>query len=84
MSASSEPSAGEDQRRRGVLDPCALEILGVGRIAAHEVDAGPGRVLLDIRQDHDLLWVVVTLELIDQVARGAVPAAHHDVVLVAR
>ena len=74
----------EDQRRRGVLDPGPLEVLGVGRVAADEIDPGPGRVLVELGEDDDLLLVVVALELVDQVAGGAVPAAHDDVVLVAR
>ena len=72
----------EDERRRGVLDPGPLEILGVGRVAADEVDARPGRVLVDVGEDDDLLLVVVAAQLVDQVAGGAVPAAHDDVVLV--
>ena len=34
-------------------------------------------------EDDDLRLVVVALELVDEVAGGAVPAAHDDVVLVA-
>ena len=63
--------------------PARSRSLGVGRVAADEVDARARRVLVEVGEDDDLLLVVVAAELVDEVAGGAVPAAHDDVVPVA-
>ena len=55
-----------------------------GRVAADEVDAFAGRVLVGLGEDDDLRLVVVAAQLVDEVARGRVPAADDDVILVAR
>ena len=84
MSASSDASAGNTSAAGGLLDPRPLEVLGIRGVAADEVDARPGRVLLEVREHDDLRVVVVALQLVDEVAGGRVPAADDDVVRVAR
>ena len=71
-----------DDRRHRLLDARAPQVLGVGDVAADEVDAAAGRVLLRVVDDDDLGGVLVRPELGDQLARGRVPAADDDVVAV--
>ena len=72
----------KDDDRGSLIDARPMKVGRVGRIAAHEVRAVPGRVLLDVRQHHDLGLVLVAVQLGDQVACRAVPAAHDDVVAI--
>ncbi len=72
----------EDERGRRLFDPGTLQVRAVGRIAADEVDALSGRVLLHVGEDDDLGLVLVAAELLDQLPGGRVPAADDDVVLV--
>ena len=53
----------EDQGRLRVLDVCSLQVLLVGRVAAHEVDGVTGRVPFGVGDDDDLLLVVVAAQL---------------------
>ena len=64
MSASSDASAGKTSAADASLMPARREVLGVGRIAADEVDAVTGRVLVELGEDHDLLLVVVAAQLL--------------------
>ncbi len=77
------PVGRKDEGRRGIGKAGPGEVVRVCRIAPDEVDAGSGRVLVGVGEDHDLLLVVVATELIDEVTGRAVPAAHDDVVPVA-
>jgi len=55
----------------GVFDARAREVILVRRIAAHEVDAVPGWVLVDIGEDHDLRRVLVAHGVDDAARRVA-------------
>ena len=75
---------GKDDGRARLADAAALEIVGVGDVAADEVHAVAGRVALRFVEQHDLGLELVALQLVDEVAGGLVPAADDDVIAVAR
>jgi hypothetical protein len=78
------PIRRKHDRGARLADATALEVVGVGDVAAHEIHAVPARVALAVVEQHDLRRELVALQLLDEVAGGRVPAADDDVVAVAR